>query len=121
MEARSWQLRHITTRPTQPYGFDALAIDDCRTWLGLTPHHKTYPLSKNYMNLLLQAIPPPEAKIVVHSFSGRQIVEKQTPCTPTSQHIEDYIENFTRAMKLRTPMSCRSREKRSDAVPFRIA
>ena len=67
------------------------------------------------------AIPPPESKVIIHGFPGRQIVGKQTPRASASQEIENGIDNLSRAMKQGSPMECRGREKRSNAVPFRIA
>jgi len=73
------------------------------------------------MNLFPQAIPPPEAKRVIHRFPRRQIVRKQAPRASASEDLEDGVENFTSAVKPGTPMDSRSREKRSDAGPFRVA
>jgi hypothetical protein len=73
------------------------------------------------MKAFPEAVPPPQTKVVIHGFPGRQIVGKQTPGASASQHVENGMDDLTVAMKTRSPMQSGCRKQRSDAVPFRIA
>src|SRR5215469_2461298 len=111
----------IAARATQTNGFDTLAVDDACTWLRFTAHLCTRLLTQCGMKPFPQTLLPPQTKIVIDRFPGRQIVRQQAPCASASQQIEHSIDDFTLAMKTRSPMKRGHRKQRSDAVPFRIA
>jgi hypothetical protein len=111
----------IATRATQTDGFDTLAVNDACTGLSFTSHLFTHLHAQCCMKSFPEAIFIPQTKVVIHGFLRRQIVGKQTPSASASQQIENGIDDLTVAMEARPSVKRGSREKRSNAVPFRIA
>ena len=54
------------------------------------------------------------------SFPGRKVVGQQSPCTTTTDYIEDGVEDLAQRVNSGTPASLRSRQVRFDVVPFSV-
>jgi hypothetical protein len=110
----------ITPRTAHHSGFDRLAIEDGRRWLGIAPQLHADGGVQGSMEPLPEALHTPQAKVVIRRFPRRQIMGQQSPGAATAQDIENSIQDFPHRVTPRPAPLLGSRQVRCEQLPCSI-
>ena len=97
---------------------DRLRVKDARTGFSGAPKPFTRVSSKLSVHLLEDPILAPAPKIVIHGSPRRKIVGKHPPGTPTSQDVEDRIDNLPQPILAGPAVTLRDRDQRGNELPL---
>src|SRR5215211_7056366 len=100
--------------------FDRLAIHYGSTGLRVPLQSYPHALTQGYVHPLPGSVQAPGAEVVVNRLPRWEVVRQESPSTTALEHVEDGVEDLSRAVKTRTPVGFGSRKVGFKAAPFGI-
>ncbi len=100
--------------------FHALAVDDAGCGTGFAPPFFTTLDVQLMIDAVQRAVPVPEAEVIMHGASGRQVFRQRTPLAAGAQYVHHGVEHLAHVDAPLAAAPLGGRNKRLDMRPFLV-